>query len=81
VPSAGRLSLMEYADEVPIDLAGVKLLDKVGFGPSRPDLSCHHVTIALAIGGSVVLFATNLMLSGGYTSGIADSWSRRYVRS
>jgi hypothetical protein len=46
VPSAGRLSLMEYADEVPIKLASLVLFDRVGFDSSRPDLSCHHVMIA-----------------------------------
>jgi len=43
VPSAGRLSLMEYADEVPINLAGLVLFDSIGFDSSRSDLSCHHV--------------------------------------
>ena len=64
MPSAGRLSLMEYADEVPINLASLALFDKVGFGSSRSDLFCHHVMIAQAIGGSVLLFATRLMLLG-----------------
>ncbi len=61
MPSAGRLSLMEYADEVPINLASLVLFDSVGFGSSRSDLSCHHVMIALAIGGSVPPFATNFV--------------------
>jgi hypothetical protein len=64
VPSAGRLSLMEYADEVPIKLASLVLFDSVGFDSSRSDLSCHHVMIAQVIGGCVLLFAANLMLSG-----------------
>jgi hypothetical protein len=66
VPSAGRLSLMEYADEVPINLASSRLFDNVGFDSSRSDLSCHHIMIARAIGGSVLLSATRLMIVGSH---------------
>lgn len=62
VPSAGRLSLMEYADEPPINLASSRLFDNVGFYSSRSDLSCHHIMIARVIGGSVFLFATRFMV-------------------
>ena len=61
MPSAGLLSLMEYADEVPIKLASLMLFDIVGFGSSRSDLACHHVMMALTIGGSVLLFAAYFM--------------------
>jgi hypothetical protein len=45
--------LIEYADGVPINSANLMLFDNVGFDSSRSGLSCHHVMIAQAIGGSV----------------------------
>jgi hypothetical protein len=39
VPSADRRSLMEYADEVPINLASLALSDNVGFDSSRSKLT------------------------------------------
>jgi hypothetical protein len=38
VPGAGRLSLMEFADEVPIKCASSRLFDNIGFCSSRSDL-------------------------------------------
>jgi hypothetical protein len=61
VPSADRLSLMEYADEIPIRFASSGLPERIGFSSSRSDLSCHHVMIAQAIGGSVLLFVARLL--------------------
>jgi hypothetical protein len=81
VPSVGRLSLMEYADEVPINLASLVLFDSVGFGSSRSDLFCHHIMIARAIGGSVLPFTTNFIpFEANYlvspTHGRVDTFAR-----
>ncbi len=45
------LSLMEYADRVPISHTHSKCSDYYGVSRSRSDLSRHHVMIACAIGG------------------------------
>jgi hypothetical protein len=61
---AWPVSLMEYVGEFLITLTSSRLFDSVWFDPPRSDLSCHHIMIAQAIGGSVLLFATRLMLLG-----------------
>ncbi|SIT49468.1 hypothetical protein BN2475_1410006 [Paraburkholderia ribeironis] len=55
---APGLPSLSCCDVSKVTIAAMALFDIVGFGSSRSDLSCHHVMIAQAIGGSVILFAT-----------------------
>ena len=59
MPRADRRSLMEYADEVPINLANSALSDNTELEWSQSDLSCRYAIFAQAIGGSAVLFAAS----------------------